>query len=89
MVRLFVRHAVSDLSSWKQAYVDFEEERQRMGVRGAGLFTGVEDPNDVTVWHDFDSLEAAQAFMASPSLRQAMVDAGVAGEPVVWFATEA
>jgi len=60
-----------------------------MGVTGDAVYQSVDDPNDVTVWHDFETLEAAQEFASSPRLREAMAGAGVAGEPQIWFTTEA
>ena len=87
MIRMFVRHPVQDFGNWKQAYDSFGEERNGMGVRGDAVYQAVDNPNDVTAWHDFENLEAAQAFAASPRLKEVMTDAGVAGEPTIWFAT--
>ena len=85
MIRLFVRHPVSDFAKWKQAYDDFNAERSGMGVTGHAVFRAVDDANDVTIWHDFGNMESAQAFMSSPRLKEVMESAGVAGEPSVWF----
>ena len=85
MVRMFVRHTVADFGAWKPHYDGFEAMRQQLGVRGAALFRGMTDPNEVTAWHDFDSLEAAQAFAAAPELAAAMQEAGVTSEPQIWF----
>lgn len=87
MIRMFVRHPVSDFAAWKQAYDAFESDRVGMGVRGDAVFQSADDPNDVTAWHDFDTLEAGQAFLGSERLREAMEAAGVAGEPTTWFTT--
>jgi hypothetical protein len=89
MVRLFVRHPVSDFAHWKKAYDSFDAERREMGVVGHAAYHAVGDPTDVTVWHDFENLEAAQSFMGSERLREVMEGAGVAGEPQVWFAVPA
>lgn len=85
MIRLFVRHPVSDFSHWKQAYEDFNTERAGMGVKAHAVYQAVDDANDVTVWHDFENMESAQAFMGSPRLKEVMTAAGVAGEPMIWF----
>lgn len=85
MIRMFVRHQVTDFAKWKQAYDNFDGERKGMGVVGDAVFTSADDPNDVTAWHDFDSLQSAQAFIGSERLREVMSEAGVAGEAVVWF----
>jgi hypothetical protein len=47
------------------------------------VFRSLDDPNDVTVWHDFDPNDAAGAFAASAELRDAMQQAGVRGEPQI------
>gem|GEM_PF-3731346 len=38
--------------------------------------------------HDFASLEDARSFAGSDELKAAMVVAGVAGVPTIWFTTE-
>jgi hypothetical protein len=87
MVRLFVRHSVADYGSWRKVYDEFDQERRPMGVTGDEVFQSIDDPNDVTVWHDFDTAEEARAFASSDKLRNAMQEAGVQGEPQVWFVT--
>lgn len=89
MIRMFVRHPVNDFATWKQAYDDFDSERQGMGVVGDAVFQSVDNPNEVTAWHDFETLDAARSFVESPRLREVMEAAGVAGEPTIWFATSA
>ena len=56
-----------------------------MGVHGDAVYLGSENRNDVPVTHDFDMLQAAQAFAASPRLREVMTGAGVTGTPTIWF----
>lgn len=85
MIRMFVRHSVADFAAWKRDYDEFGERREAMGVVAQGVYVSVDDPNDVTVWHDFNDLESARAFVESPTLREAMTKAGVAGEPSIWF----
>jgi hypothetical protein len=89
MVRLFVRHTVADYAAWRQGYDDFDEQRKPMGVKDDAVFRSVDNPNDVTVWHDFDSADEARSFTASDELRDAMERAGVQGEPQVWVVEEA
>jgi hypothetical protein len=87
MVRLFVRHAVEDYQAWRKVYDEFDEQRRSMGVTGDAVFQSIDNPNDVTVWHDFDMAEAARSFASSDELRDGMQRAGVQGEPQVWFVT--
>jgi hypothetical protein len=85
MIRMFVRHKVRDYSAWRKGYDDFEPARIKLGARGHGVFRDVEDGNDVTAWHDFESIEAAKAFANSFELKAAMAAAGVVGVPAIWF----
>jgi hypothetical protein len=89
MIRMFVRHEVTDFGAWREAYDAFDSARQQMGVKGQKAFQSAENPNDVTAWHDFDSLEAARAFVGSDELKEAMGAAGVSSEPTIWFTQEA
>lgn len=85
MVRMFVRHRVADYDAWRPVYDSIDAQRDAAGVTGKAVFQAVGDPNDVTVWHDFATTEAAQAFAASPDLRSAMERAGVEGAPEIWL----
>ena len=88
MVRMFARMNVAEYEAWRKVYDEFYGERGDMGVLGAAAFQLVDDPNDVTLWHDFESAEVATAFVSSDALRNVMQRAGVQGEPQIWFTTE-
>lgn len=81
MATLFVRHRVKDFAKWEAGYDAFDAERQTMGVTGHGVYQAEDDPNDVTIYHHFDSMAAAKEFVASDRLREVMEAAGVTGEP--------
>jgi hypothetical protein len=89
MVRLFIRHNVDDYDAWRKTYYEFDAQRGPMGVRGDAVFWSLDDPNDITVWHDFDSDDAARAVASSQELRDGTQRAGVQGEPQIWFVSEA
>ena len=89
MATMFVRHNVTDFAKWKQVYDDLRPTQQRMGVTAEAVFRAADNPNDVTVTHEFASIEAAQAFAGSAELKTAMQGAGVAGAPTIWFANKA
>jgi len=77
---------VKDFGAWKAAYDAFDAERQTMGVTGHGVYQVEGSPNDVTVYHHFDSLDEAKSFVDSPRLKEVMEAAGVVGAPDMWFA---
>jgi hypothetical protein len=88
MVRLLARLNVADYETWRKAYDQFYAERGAMGITGDAAFQSVDDPNDLTIWHDFETAELARAFVSSDTLRDVMQRAGVQGEPQFWFVTE-
>lgn len=87
MATLFVRHDVADFATWKKAYDDFNAERATLGVTGHGVYQTEDNPNNVTIYHHFESMDVAKAFVGNPRLREVMAAAGVQGEPTVWFTT--
>jgi len=87
-VRLFVRHEVADYGVWKKAYDGFASAQKKAGVIYQAVYQSVDDPNDVTVIHDFHSLDKAKAFAASPDPKAAMEKSGVKGAPQIWYTTK-
>jgi hypothetical protein len=85
MATLFVRHTVADYDAWRKAYDEFDAERKTMGVTSHGVYLLEGNSNDVTVYHEFATSEAANAFVASPRLKEVMANAGVQGAPSVWI----
>lgn len=88
-VRVYVRHEVSDYAGWRKIYDGFEASRKKMGVTAQTVYRSVDNPNEITVTHDFKTLAKARAFAASGELRAAFQKAGVTGTPQVWFTTKA
>jgi hypothetical protein len=88
MVRWFVRHRVRDYAAWREVYDSFADVQRRGGVRAEAVYQSADDPNDVLVTHDFDDVETARAFFANPDLKDAMMRAGVEGEPTLFLGTE-
>jgi hypothetical protein len=88
MVRLYIRHRVADYDAWRNVYDGSADQQQAGGVRAEAVYQSIDDPNDVTVWHDFDEAGTARAFVGSAELRDGMRTAGVQGEPQVWFTEE-
>jgi hypothetical protein len=89
MATLFVRHSVADYGKWRQAYDAFDAERKGMGVTSDGVYQLDGNPNDVTIYHEFASMDAAKAFAGNPRLREILGQAGVQGAPDIWFTERA
>lgn len=69
-------------------YDSYAKEQKKGGVFFQAVYQAAENPNDVTVIHDFHSLEKAKAFAASPDLKATMEKLGVKGEPLFWITTK-
>jgi hypothetical protein len=87
-VRMFVRHEVADYGVWRKSYDAFAPVQKKWGVIYEAVYQSTDDPNDVTVIHDFHSLEKAKAFAALPELKAAMEKGGVKGAPQIWYTTK-
>jgi heme-degrading monooxygenase HmoA len=85
---LIVQHKVRDYDTWKPVFDEHGDVRRRHGATGHVLYRSIDDPNDITIVNHFPSREAAEAFAADPSLKEAMDRGGVIGEPRVTFAKE-
>ena len=89
MTTLFVRHTVSSYDHWRKVYDSVGPVQKKAGVIAEAVYRGTDNPNDITVTHEFASLAAAKAFASSEDLKQAMQSAGLVGAPTIWFADKA
>lgn len=87
MATMFVRHTAADYGAWRRIYDGFQPKARTLGVQAEAVYQAVDDPNDLTVTHEFATLEAARAFAGSAELREAMHEAGIVGAPTIWFTT--
>ena len=86
-VRLFVRHKVDDFSVWVKGYDAYSEEQKRAGIFHKAVYQSLDDPNDVTVIHDFHDVNKAKDFISSTKLKDQMAKLGVQGQPEIWITT--
>ena len=77
MVHVLIRHKVADYSRWKDVFDSHFNNRKRAGETGCQLFHNMDDPRDVVILLDWQSVDEARNFMTSPDLRQKMQEAGV------------
>jgi len=89
MVHVLIRHKVSDYNRWKEAFDSHLNVRKRAGEMGFRLFHNTEDPRDITLLLDWQTVEEARKFMNSDELRTAMDKAGVVGAPEICYLEDA
>lgn len=89
MVHVIVRHKVADYGRWKEAFDGHLNARKAAGEVGHRVLLSVDDPREVTILLDWDSLERARRFAGSDDLKQTMKNSGVVGDPDVRFLEDA
>ncbi len=82
-VTAVVRHKVADYDAWRQVYDSLADVQRAGGVTAESVHRLVGDGNDLLVLHQFDTLNAAEAFLNSSELRDGMHEAGVQGAPTI------
>lgn len=88
MSHFLIRHKVEDYAKWKPVFDSDSGNRQKHGSKGGRLFRNADNPNEVIILWDWESLEQARQFTQSPELKQKMHDAGVADRSDIYFLEE-
>jgi quinol monooxygenase YgiN len=89
MVHMIIQHKVADYSRWKEAFDAHLNTRKAAGETDYRVLQSVDDPREITIFLDWDSLDRARRFAGSEDLKQAMQKAGVVGDPDVRFLEDA
>lgn len=85
MPYFIVRHTVEDYDRWRPFFDEHAQARQAAGAQGGRLFRSADNPNEIVIVWQWDSLDNARRFAASDELREKMHDAGVVGRPELYF----
>jgi quinol monooxygenase YgiN len=80
-VTAMIQHQVADYDTWRKAYDGFADAQKAGGVTRQSVYRAKDDPSNLLVMHGFATAAAAEAFLASTELRDAMHLAGVTGQP--------
>jgi hypothetical protein len=90
MVYIHVQHTVADYAKWRVAFDNHKATRLSFGATGVEqVYRGVEDPNAITAFTEWKSVEDAQRFAQDPGLKEAMAAGGVTSAPTVQFLNRA
>jgi hypothetical protein len=81
MPHMLVHHKVRDFGKWKPFFDRHESARKTGGSKSALVFQNVEDPTDVFILFEWDSVENAKKFGMYEDLKKTMEQAGVIGIP--------
>lgn len=80
-----IAHEVEDFAAWKAVYDSLEGARQRAGIIGSAVNRGLDNPNQILVYHQAETRAELEAFFASSELKSAMQKGGVKGAPDIRF----
>lgn len=78
---IIIKHKVADYAKWKAAYEGHDTARLAAGIHSYVIARGVEDSNMVFVSMRIEDTGRAKKFLADPSLKKVMQDAGITGAP--------
>lgn len=83
----FVVHhiTVADYPRWKAIFDGDGANRAANGSRGGYLFRSEQNPNELVIMFEWESLEKAHEFSQSPGLRETMQQAGVIAPPEIFY----
>jgi len=81
MVTIILRHDVKDFTEWKTYFDADEPNRANAGVKLLGLYTSVNNPNDVTMIFEAPDAELYYKMMSDLQLQETMKKAGVISAP--------
>jgi hypothetical protein len=64
MIILHLEHTVVNFDSWKASFDNYEEFRQKSGVRRYCVSRSIDNPNFAMIDLEFDSLQDAETLLA-------------------------
>ena len=85
MATFIVHHTVEDYAKWKPVFDQHAATRKAAGSKGGMLYRSADNPNELLIVWEWDSLANARKFAESPDLREVMQKAGVMGRPDIHF----
>jgi heme-degrading monooxygenase HmoA len=88
MASIVVRHKVKDYATWKAGYDDNGPTRKAAGCQGTVVYRSADDPSEVVIVFEWDSVENAKQFAGSDELREKMEEVGVIDRPDMYFLNE-
>jgi hypothetical protein len=68
-VYVIIPFRTTDYAWWKALFDKFAESRVGWGAQGYVIYKGLDDPEAITVVHQFADREGAERFVADPSIR--------------------
>jgi heme-degrading monooxygenase HmoA len=72
MAFVLIEHRVGDFEKFRSIYLDDASRREQLGSRGGVVYRVADDPDNVIVVLEWETVEQARAFAGSLELDQAL-----------------
>lgn len=82
-----ISHRVADFDAWLAGYDAADTIQKESGIIGHAANRSLDDRSMAVVYHQAESFETLESFLAMPELKALMEEAGVISEPDVQFVT--
>jgi len=79
MVTAIIQHEVKDFTEWKKVFDQDVPNLVKAGVKLLGVYTSIENPNDVTMIFEASNEGIYEALMSDPKRREEIKRGGVIG----------
>ncbi len=74
MPMMIVHQTVDDFEAWKKRFEETSHTRRAKGARGARRFRGLDNPNEIFVIIDWDTVEHGAAYFGLKAAAGAALD---------------
>ncbi len=85
---LVQKHKVRDYAEWKSHFDSDSGKRKNGGERAYQIFHTTDDPDNLVILFEWDTLEDFTKYVQSREFREAMQESGVLGQPDIQFLEE-
>jgi hypothetical protein len=85
MPHLLVRHKVADFPEWKRVFDSHASAQRQAGLSVKHLFRNTENPNEVFILFEAQTLEGARGFVTAPDVPEAQHSSGVLDTPDIYY----
>lgn len=80
-----IQHEVRDFKEWKKVFDEDQPNVVKAGATLVGIYTSVNNPNDVTMIYEAPNVELYDTLMSDPHRQAEIQRAGVIGTPKATF----
>ena len=85
MVAVIIQHEVKDFTEWKKVFDADQQNVAKAGAKLVGIYTSVNNPNDVTMIFEAPNAELYDSLMSDPHRQAEIERGGVIGVPKATF----